>query len=457
MPSSAESALDRPWRHETASAAHERSASGRANPVLWVLGAFALAAATVSLPEEGTWLHVKGWALAAAGALAALLLLFRRRAQGKGSPGAAFTAPDLFVLPLALWLVVSAFGSDVRRESWYEVVRNLGGMLVYAAAAYGLSDRRDLSRILGILGITAGAGALFAILNQMATGIKYPTGAFRNEQMLSAFLALLMPVLLGSMLGAREAVPRLARLVPVVLCLAAIIMTDNRSAWAASVVAVLVFCGLYVWRALKHARVGLTWQQVAFPTALVAVCVALYLGMSGGGGLIRDRGGSILKISQESSFKDRAVLWGASGRMIAARPLVGWGIGLFPIRQSRFNPVSRDELDLIIEGTTLSESAHNFYLQTTAEIGLPGIGLYLGILASFFIYTLRRLPRLGGLREMTVIGAVAAVAGQMVNAIGSPAWEFPECSFFLWLVIGIGVAAARADSRKDHRHEHQAA
>ncbi len=40
--------------------------------------------------------------------------------------------------------------------------------------------------------------------------------------------------------------------------------------------------------------------------------------------------------------------------------------------------------------------------------------------------------------------AVSAVAAQIVSAAGTPAWEFPECSLFLWAVLGFGMAAAGA-------------
>jgi hypothetical protein len=39
---------------------------------------------------------------------------------------------------------------------------------------------------------------------------------------------------------------------------------------------------------------------------------------------------------------------------------------------------------------------------------------------------------------------MAAIAGQIVCSIGSPAWEFPECSFVFWLVLGLGMAVAGA-------------
>ena len=40
-------------------------------------------------------------------------------------------------------------------------------------------------------------------------------------------------------------------------------------------------------------------------------------------------------------------------------------------------------------------------------------------------------------------GAVA----HLVSAFGSPAWEFPECSTFLWVILALGMVAAGLGDR----------
>ena len=54
---------------------------------------------------------------------------------------------------------------------------------------------------------------------------------------------------------------------------------------------------------------------------------------------------------------------------------------------------------------------------------------------------------LGGSAAATV----GAVLAQMVAAVGSPAWEFPEYSMFLWITLALGMALAGVAERGRER------
>jgi hypothetical protein len=45
------------------------------------------------------------------------------------------------------------------------------------------------------------------------------------------------------------------------------------------------------------------------------------------------------------------------------------------------------------------------------------------------------------------MGCLAAIAGQVVDAISNPAWRFAEVGFMFWLIMGLGMAAARVPRR----------
>jgi hypothetical protein len=88
--------------------------------------------------------------------------------------------------------------------------------------------------------------------------------------------------------------------------------------------------------------------------------------------------------------------------------------------------------------------AHNEYLQLTAEMGLVGLLAYLGLLGAFFVTALRALgARRSGIARVVLMGAVAGVAAQMVDAVSNPAWRYADVSLFLWAMLGMGVAASR--------------
>ena len=98
----------------------------------------------------------------------------------------------------------------------------------------------------------------------------------------------------------------------------------------------------------------------------------------------------------------------------------------------------------------------SLYLIIAEEMGLVGLGVFLGIMAIFFRYTWRSWksmdhnPRL----EAILLGLQTAVVGGLVGGIlDHYLFSFPHAVAFFWLCIGLGVAAARLAEEADSGRE----
>src|SRR5205085_647538 len=66
------------------------------------------------------------------------------------------------------------------------------------------------------------------------------------------------------------------------------------------------------------------------------------------------------------------------------------------------------------------------------------------ILGAFFVYGFRALRRNErGFRYLVLMGCLAAIAGQTIDAPSNPAWRFADVSFLFWLVMGLGMTPAQ--------------
>jgi len=157
----------------------------------------------------------------------------------------------------------------------------------------------------------------------------------------------------------------------------------------------------------------------------------------------RERVLSIATYQEDASATGRIENWRAAQRMLFDRPLLGVGIGNFPIAYGvAYSPPGEERW----------ASVHNVVLQAAAELGLLGLFAY-GLLTCFIIGDNRRTRRLadevGGERGVwyrhVAHGVDVALVGYLVTSLFATTLYYPH----LYLIAGLAVAlkhAAQADA-----------
>ena len=136
--------------------------------------------------------------------------------------------------------------------------------------------------------------------------------------------------------------------------------------------------------------------------------------------------------------------WRGPMQMIGHRPVVGWGIGCYSLFQQPFTHVGRAAVIVNGFGPLPEEQAHNLYIKMAAELGMPGLLLWVGMLGAAFAIGLRALrrPHTDSFRLRVIIGGLAVLAGQCVDAFADPSWQLGRVSVFGGLALGLMLAAS---------------
>jgi len=151
----------------------------------------------------------------------------------------------------------------------------------------------------------------------------------------------------------------------------ALILTGTRGIWAGSIGA-LVFAGFYIYclnrqkkydhkRILIYTSFYLSLFFLLFAVAFPIFESPQFLLSKGNALLFGKRIRSIIDFG-ETSNAQRIAIWKASLVSIKSHPLLGVGVGNFPV-------VLNQELALAKAGS----SAHNIYLQIATEMGIPAL------------------------------------------------------------------------------------
>jgi hypothetical protein len=427
--------------------------------LFFALAAMMVGLATVGLPNKGLWLGAKALVLEVVAIIVAMVIVSngdwsRERVK------AALSAPvNIALMGFLGWVALSAALSPLPKYSSYEAMRHLGGALVYFCIVYGPSIRRHLSDytlVLSITGILAAFTSLLSITNTTDLTI---AGSYKNIQLLASVLGVLLPIVWLTSRCDDHPLRKMVALSAAGFLLVGVLVLQNRSIWAGCGLALPVLLFLYIKLVfLKRSRIDRS--TIIVPALVLALLIGVFFTFSNRPDVLLPKFQSVTALDADKTLNWRKGMWDKAFRMIQRKPVMGWGVGTFPLNQALFyHPLvvpHRSQKQIAEAGPSLSENAHNTYLQLTAELGFVGLGLFLFIFAAWFATAFRGLKDLQpSLRLGVLIGCICSVIVMLVSAFANPAWEYPECSLFYWTALGLGMACCGLGDRGRHLHKHR--
>lgn len=197
----------------------------------------------------------------------------------------------------------------------------------------------------------------------------------------------------------------------------------SRGAWLAlGAVAVLWFLG---WgdRFLRR------WQARAVIVLLLVTSV---------GGLARPYG------LRQWQADVRPMIWQATLRMIAARPLVGHGLATYVAEYPKYR---LPEYFLKPKATNVTDHAHNELLETAAEQGLVGLAATVWLWATAVWCGLHACRQSRGTERRVRLGLLGAMAVLMIHSLVDIDLRYLPNQSLLWLLMGLVVGTGAATAR----------
>jgi O-antigen ligase len=415
-----------------------------------IIGIVSAMAFIVPLLSGSTFLTNVGKVLAfeVLGAALVTMLLMNINTEGlvRRFKENAIAGPNLLVLAVALCAVVSfATGATSKWLTASEAVRVVICAAVYFGVLYNLRGR--LTQITDVIVGVAAAVSVFGLISVGDKGfdqIDGVSGTFGTHEALGSFLMLMLPITAAmGIFNKKDEKRRIAALIVSLFVTVCLAFTQSRSGWISELVAL----GALALLSAKFYRTAKTGTKPSFisvvPFLAFAGLAGLMLAVSGSASDVLHRASTLGIGSSDISIKERLMLWHAALSMVAAKPLFGWGLGSFPFVASHFTPVAASSAYVAQHGINLRNVAHNYYLQTAAETGIVGLGLYVSMVVTFFIVGVRALGKLqDGTRKMVLIGVLAAMTGQVVDAMTSPSYNIASLSMFQWLLMGVAMFTA---------------
>ncbi|MEU4804215.1 O-antigen ligase family protein [Actinosynnema sp. NPDC023587] len=370
-----------------------------------------LACATVALaPLEGYLLELHGQAAKVAPGLLVVAWLARRVWERR------VPRPHPVHGVLALFAVVLLASTALNAGGPYAVeylLRWLPFLVVTVVLVDVASREVPIRALLASIAGGAAVAAVGALHSLVADGQTRATGPLEDPNDLAYFLVAALPLLVALIDGRRSAA-RAAGLAATALVLAAGAAATFSRGGGLALTAALAW--LVARRALPVRAV------VGGAAALAAVGVAALVLA----GPTLDRALQEKSHIAGSNVDTRELRWQAAARMLTDRPVLGVGPGGF---RGGYAAASHNA-----EVDEQNPVAHNMYLEVAAELGVPGFGLFAGLLAIAAVSS-ERVLRAGSRRPM------AAAQASLIAVVVASTFLSQQYYLPLWSLVAVVAAA----------------
>jgi O-antigen ligase len=301
-------------------------------------------------------------------------------------------------------------------------VRWLAGCLVAGAAA---------AAVYGLVTIPSAAGAADSVT--AAGDLNRITGTVGDPNLLASVLIVGLILALALALdGKRAALGRVACAGVAFICFVAVVATVSRGgiiALAAALVATVLFAG----KRRGRAAVG------------VLIFAALAIGYFSA--FATDAQQARLETADGGS--GRTDIWKVGWRMVEDKPGHGVGAGNFNVSSIHYllvEPGAVERSDFIVDTPAV---AHNVYLEILAELGIPGLAMFLLVVVASIAASVRAANAFDRLGEDGLALIARGVAIAMCSVLASDFFLAAGYSKLLWILISFGPALLGVARRMD--------
>jgi O-antigen ligase len=130
-------------------------------------------------------------------------------------------------------------------------------------------------------------------------------------------------------------------------------------------------------------------------------------------------------------------------RMFAHRPILGWGLGTFPVAYPQFRSFYT---------TFFVNDAHNDYLQFLLETGAVGFALVLWFIVATFRGGFRKLPDWpDDINGATTLACLLGCTGILVHSFVDFNLQIPANAAWFYVLCGVAASPYRLESRQRTR------
>lgn len=341
-------------------------------------------------------------------------------------------------MPIVLFLiiiVISTITSITFVGSVRDLALHMGGLSFLIVMVNSVKTKEDFNRIYTMLVFSAALVALYG-LYQYVVGVEIEAAwldvennpgirtrvysVFYNPNILAEYLIFTIPLSVSLLWNSKKIHKKIIFLGTTGVMSLALVLTLSRGGWLGFAFSALIFI-LLVERRLLLSIIPVVIGGVLFlPPVILNRILSI--------GNLRD-----------SSNAYRITMWGITREIIKDNWVAGVGFGHLPFKQT---------FETYIRTMPIYHS-HNTYLQTAAELGIPGLVAFLMFLFVLFKYGIIKLIKNDD-KYIKIMGAgvISALGGVLLHGLVENLLYLPKIILTFWILVSFILTLVRISDQE---------
>ena len=356
-------------------------------------------------------------------------------------------------LPLILFtlvLVLSLFISETKRVSLNDFIIFFSYIFIFFFIINNLNQEADFNSFIHLFFIISSLVSIYAIMQYYGfdpylKDLHILTSTIGQKNWISNYLAMIFPVIFSYFLLEKSIRNKILYFILLSILYTTLMICQSRGIWIS--ISITVIFAIYIIFKFKFCEIFKRNKKWLFSLLITFLVITIIYStdnpLNKSAITVPQRAMSTFD-EQDPSINTRLLIWKTTLEMIKDRPIFGSGIGTFKMNYLNYQAEFLKNNPYYIKYSVKAGEAHNEYLQMWAEIGIIGLGIFMGIILMFYSLIIDYLKKNDSDKDKIIVfGLVLGITCFLIHSLFTFPLHVPALGITFFTLVGLTVIYTR--------------
>jgi len=352
-------------------------------------------------------------------------------------------------LPIYLFIVMLSFSlliSNAILASFEDYIIFISYIILYFIIINVIDQKKDFNSFIKIFFLTSFIISVYTLIQYYGfdpylKDLHSLTSTIGQKNWISNYLAMIFPVAFSYFLLEQSEKNKIIHFLLLSILYVTLMICQSRGIWIS--ISLTVILAIYIIIKFKFYEIfsrNKKWLTLLILSFLVITIIySTDNPLNKSAITVTERALSTFD-EQDPSINTRLLMWKTTFEMIKERPVFGSGIGTFKMNYLDYQADFLQNNPDYIKFSGKAAEAHNEYLQMWAEIGIIGLGIFIGIILMFFNLIINYLKKNKSEKEKIIVfGLVLGITCFLIHCLFTFPLHVPTLGSTFFILLGLTV------------------